>query len=180
MFVSGSMICLQSDKRVQVDDLCVGDRLVDPLTGGLGTLVDIRWRDVAFSVGGVSIFTELRPIRISVGALRDGVPERPLLVSPEQPILLPNPLRQGNGTPVLELQSCQSLLGLPGISLASDVDTCRYFALFFKQHQFVDVEGAVFQGVYADIETRAAPVRRTDISGSHVARKKARKTEGSR
>lgn len=163
MFVSGTIITQSTSKSRRIDDLETGDEITDPISGRVGRLIAVHKRDVAFGVSGIKIFSELRPVRIAKGAITGAHPKTDILVSPGQSLLY-LAKRGAKDIARLGLVSAQSLVDGAGFSRATDVKTCRYFALFFETPQLVEAQGGLFYcapGPY--LQSRAS--LRTQIMG---------------
>lgn len=145
MILSGTLVSSSvAGKLVPVDELRVGDTLKDPLTQKDGRILDIRCRDLEFEIAGVQLFSPYRPVQIGAGALGRQRPNRNLLVSPEQEVLVKIPRRDGTA-PILELRSASSLATLPDICIDSNLRACRYFLILMEADQLIEVEGAILK-----------------------------------
>ena len=142
----GAVICFAAGTLIEtaggprpVEDLAPGD-LVLTVDAGMQPLV---W--VGRSRLGPETLRRkphLRPIRISAGALGDGVPTRDLLVSPQHRILVASRVAERMcGTPRV-LVAAKHLCSIDGIAPESDLETVTYVHILFDRHQIVYSNGA--------------------------------------
>lgn len=135
-FVAGTRILTMQGQRA-VEDLTPGDRIMTR-DHGLQTLRWIGCRHVDASE--IADFDSVRPIRITKGALGNGLPDRDLLVSPEHRVLI-------SGDRVSELTgddealiAAKYLVGREGISV-EDIHEVIFYHLMFDDHELVLSEG---------------------------------------
>lgn len=83
-FTNGTMICTLKGEK-PVEELSVGDRVVTR-DNGLQTVRRISRRE--YDYGQLSVVKHLQPILVSAGALGKGLPERDMLLSPNQRLLV--------------------------------------------------------------------------------------------
>lgn len=84
----------------------------------------------------------LRPVRISAGALGPGLPAQDLTVSPQHRILLRSAIvARVSGQEEL-LVPAKALIGLPGITLVEAPGWTIYFHLLFDRHEIIFANGA--------------------------------------
>ncbi|MBO9410116.1 MULTISPECIES: Hint domain-containing protein [unclassified Ruegeria] len=140
-----------------------GDRCIQTLRVGeevltLGQGVQaLRW------IGRRSIFKadlqanpRLRPVRISAGALGDGLPHEDLLVSRQHRMLVRSRIAQRMfGAPEV-LVAAIRLVDTPGIYVDENVDEVEYFHLLFDEHQVVFAAGAPTESLFTGVEALRA------------------------
>lgn len=137
-FTTGTLI-QTSDGPKEVQDLRIGDLIVTRDAG----LQPLRW------IGGqmldaarLDLSPNLRPVRITAGALGAGLPLRDLLVSPQHRILVRSTVASRMFACTEVLIAAKNLVGLPGISVCRDVGPVTYLHLLFDDHQILLSEGA--------------------------------------
>ncbi|MDO5631469.1 MAG: Hint domain-containing protein [Paracoccus sp. (in: a-proteobacteria)] len=109
------------------------DHGLQPLSWVRGTPVDAARLDQQ---------PNLRPIRISVGALGQGTPNRDLIVSPQHRVLVRSVIAQRMfGQPEV-LVAAKHLLGLPGITALNPPQGVEYWHLLFPRHEIVRANAA--------------------------------------
>ncbi|MEJ6395627.1 Hint domain-containing protein [Gymnodinialimonas sp. 2305UL16-5] len=132
-FVAGTRIATSIGPK-PVEDLAIGDLLMTLDRGAQ----PIRWIGCAERHGqGV-----LAPIRISKGALGEGMPERDLYVSGQHRMMVRSRVADRMFGSAEVLIPAKKLLGLPGISVAETPDQVRYYHLLLDQHEIIQAEGA--------------------------------------
>ncbi|WP_323715557.1 Hint domain-containing protein [Paracoccus aminovorans] len=100
----------------------------------------------------LDVSPNLRPIRISAGALGQGLPLRDLIVSPQHRILVRSKIAQKMFGCAEVLVAAKQLLQIEGIDIAQDLDTVEYFHLLFDRHEIVLSEGAETESLYTGAE----------------------------
>ncbi|MDO5613450.1 MAG: Hint domain-containing protein [Paracoccus sp. (in: a-proteobacteria)] len=137
-FAAGTLIDTATGPRA-VETLRAGDlirtqdRGLQPLSWVRGTPVDAARLDVQ---------PNLRPIRISAGALGQGTPRRDLIVSPQHRVLVRSVIVQRMFGHSEVLVAAKHLLGLPGISVLNPPQGVEYWHLLFPHHEIVRANGA--------------------------------------
>lgn len=126
--------------QVPVEALRPGD-LVKTLAGGFQPLCMVHSR----RLGGHALRADpgLRPVRISRGALGDGLPRRDLWVSQQHRMLLNRPwfpVMFDVGEALVRAKSLP--LALPGVTIDARITQVTYYHLVFEQHEIVYAEGA--------------------------------------
>jgi len=91
---------------------------------------------------------KLCPVRVRVGALGPGFPQRSLLVSQQHRILVRSPLVERMFGSDEVLVAAKKLIGLPGIELAQDVSTLEYHHLLLDRHEIIFAEGVATESFY--------------------------------
>ena len=138
---------------VRVEDLKAGD---DVLTLDTGTQ-KIRWigsthRDSI----DLAADPKLRPVRISAGALGEGLPTQNLLVSRQHRFLVRSAIAQRMFDTSEVLLPAIKLIDLEGIDIAQDVDTVEYFHILFNRHEIVCSNGAWSESLFTGPEALKA------------------------
>ncbi len=138
---------------VRVEDLKAGD---DVLTLDTGTQ-KIRWigsthRDST----DLAVDPKLRPVRISAGALGEGLPAQDLLVSRQHRFLVRSPIALQMFETSEVLLPAIKLIGLEGIAIAQDVDAVEYFHILFDRHEIVCSNGAWSESLFTGPEALQA------------------------
>lgn len=178
------LICVARGTLIETPD---GTRFVESLSPGDmittwdGDARPVRWAGMRrVTAAELHEHPELRPIRISAGALGHGRPERDLLVSPQHHVLVegwaPELLF---GEPEV-LAPAAGLLDLPGVSREAAGQGIDYVHLLFDRHQIIFTEGAPTESFYpgpwsfaaigrdnaADIVSRVPAARSPDAYGA--------------
>jgi hypothetical protein len=151
-FARGTLIKTPAGE-VRVQDLTAGD---DVLTLDKGTQ-KIRWigstqRDSIDLVAN----PKLRPVRITAGALGDGLPAQDLLVSRQHRFLVRSPIAQRMFETSEVLLPAIKLIDLDGIDIAEDVDAVEYFHILFDRHEIVCSNGAWSESLFTGPEALQA------------------------
>lgn len=114
-----------------------------------GKLVEVKWigkRHV--TAQDLSENEKLLPVRIQTNALGNGLPSRDLFVSRQHRIFVTSPT-VSEVLPYPEtLIPAVKLVGLPGISIATDTKSVTYFHLMFEQHELIWAEGALAESFF--------------------------------
>jgi len=138
-FVMGAKI-LTPDGEVAIEQLKVGD-LVETRDKGAQA---IRWigRSKRNATAG------LIPVRITAGALGQGVPKKDLLVSQQHRMLVRSAIAQRVAGSDEVLIAAKKLLSLPGVILAEEFDEVTYFHILLDGHEIIFAEGAETESFY--------------------------------
>jgi hypothetical protein len=99
---------------------------------------------------------KLRPVRITAGALGQGLPRADLLVSRQHRMLVSSPICQRMFGQTDSLVSALKLTALPGIHVDEAVAEIDYIHLLFDQHEVVFAEGAPSESLLLQTEALAA------------------------
>ncbi|MFY0597552.1 MAG: Hint domain-containing protein [Cognatishimia sp.] len=95
---------------------------------------------------------KLYPVRISAGALGEGLPHRDLLVSRQHRMLITSKIAERMfGAPEV-LISAIRLTDLPGIFVDEDVQSVTYHHLLLENHQIIFAEGAPTESLLTGAE----------------------------
>lgn len=138
-FAKGTHILTPTGERL-IEDLEVGD-LVETRDGDAQT---IQW------IGTTTrkVTPKLAPIRITAGALGQGLPKRDLLVSPQHRMLVRSRIAQRMSDAGEVLIAAKKLLDLPGVMVASELEEITYFHILCEDHQILFAEGAEAESFY--------------------------------
>lgn len=131
-FTPGTLIATPRGER-KVQDLSIGDRVVTRDNG----IQEIRW------VGQRRLTREelakaehLNPVLIPKGALSDGLPERDMLVSPNQRLLVTSDQTALYFEEREVMAAAKRLTGVDGVEQV-DLPEVTYVFLMFDQHEVV-------------------------------------------
>ena len=137
-FVAGTLI-ETIDGPVAVEDLAAGDlvRTKD------GTSKPLRLRlHREISRADLVRNPQLRPVRITAGALGAGLPRRDLLVSPQHRMLANSPICGRMFGEQEVFLAAAKLTAMPGIYVDDTIEALTYFHLVFDAHEVIFSEGA--------------------------------------
>jgi hypothetical protein len=134
---------------VSIENLRVGDAVLT-LDRGAQPILWIGSRQL--NTIELMVFPNLRPIRVAAGALGLGLPERDLLVSPQHRMLLRSVIAQRMFGSAEVFVPAKKLVGVPGITVDSDVQSVEYFHLLFDRHEVVFAEGAPTESLFTGPE----------------------------
>lgn len=140
--VLGSVPCFTASSQVatghglvRVGSLTPGTRVITRDNG----MQELRWIGRrSFSWRALGLNPLLRPVRISAGALGDGVPERDMVVSPNHRFLT---RLSGEGEATERLTMARDLIGLEGVR-SDSTPQVEYWQLLFTRHELVLADGA--------------------------------------
>ncbi len=149
-FAAGTLIATPGGRR-PVETLGVGD-LVLTLDHGEQP---IRWiGSRTFVKQELERNPKLYPVRISKGALGNGLPEQDLLVSPQHRLLLRSRIVRRMFDCEEVLVAAKKLVNYPGICIDTDVSEVTYVHFLCDRHEVVDAEGALAESLYLGAEAR--------------------------
>ena len=94
----------------------------------------------------------LRPVRISAGALGDGLPTQDLTVSPQHRVLVSSAIAERMVGQRDVLVAAKQLVGAPGIAFDDGVETVEYFHFLLDAHRVVWSNGAPSESLYTGLE----------------------------
>jgi len=154
-FAQGTLI-ETSAGDVPVENLKVGDK-IRTLDNGFQ---DIRWAGV-MTIEPLALLQnpKLRPIRITAGALGNGLPRRDLLVSRQHRILVSSRIAERIFGMQEVLVPAIKLTELPGIHVDEAVTQVSYHHFLFEQHEVVFSEGAASESLFTGPEAlKSVPV----------------------
>lgn len=128
-----------------VQDLCIGERIFNPITCTYDEISDILQRQVDISEPN-SPGHNLCPVVIPQGSLHSSCPKRSLYLSPRQIILVAERRPAGNYPVTTSTYACSEVsserVKTPG--------RISYLAIFFEQRRFIDAGGVLLQAYTID------------------------------
>ena len=143
-FASGTLITTASGE-IKIDDLKVGD-LVTTLDHGEQP---IRWiGSRTLNLDELTAKPKLKPVRIPVGALGNGLPTRDLIVSQQHRVLVRSIIAKQMFKTSEVLVPAHKLVGIEGISIIEDAIELTYLHLLFARHEILFSEGAATESLY--------------------------------
>lgn len=150
-FTSGTLIETATGP-IAIEDIGVGDLVLT--TDGLKP---VRWiGKTPVSTAALLGNPKLFPIRITAGALGEGLPKRDLLVSRQHRMLVRSPIaRRMFGTSDVLVHAIK-LTQLAGIYVDQSVCDVTYYHMLFDGHQVVFAEGAPSESLYTGPEALKA------------------------
>ena len=95
---------------------------------------------------------KLRPVRITAGALGNGLPKRDLLLSRQHRVLISSPISQKMFLVDSILISAINLTKIPGIFVDDFVRNVKYFHLVFSKHELVFANGTICESLLPTAE----------------------------
>lgn len=158
-FASGTQIHTAAG-MISVENLREGDH-VALYDGSTAPVLRIFRRHVAPEM--LHLFPKLLPVRITAGALGDGLPKRDLLVSRQHCMLVRSKISERMfGSEVLI--PAIKLTTLPGI-FEEQVTEITYHHILFDRHQVIFAEGAPTESLYTGTEAlkTVSPDARTEL-----------------
>ncbi|MCD2313720.1 Hint domain-containing protein [Pseudosulfitobacter pseudonitzschiae] len=152
-FAAGTRIATGLRTAVRVEDLRGGDRILTVDHG----LQPIRWIGLRH-IGRTELSDTpgLRPVRVSAGALGNGLPVDDLIVSPQHRILVRSAIAQTMFNTHEVLVAAKQLVGVDGITTADDLTQISYFHFLCDAHEIVFANGAETESLFAGPQTLKA------------------------
>lgn len=147
-FTSGTLIATKQGK-VPVEKLVAGD-LVLTSSGDYKPLVMNMCRTL--SVETLTTNHKMRPIRITAGALGNGLPTRDLLVSRQHRMMVQSKIAERMFGSAEALVSAVKLTMLPGIFVERDDAPVTYHHLLFDTHEVIFAEDAPSESLFTGEE----------------------------
>ncbi|WP_426033616.1 Hint domain-containing protein [Cypionkella sp. TWP1-2-1b2] len=143
-FTAGTMIMTRAGE-IAVEDLCIGDEVLTVDNG----FRPIRWIGTRrLSAHQLQMAPQLRPIRIEIGALGNGLPLRPLEVSPQHRCLIRSHIAQRMVGEREVLAAAKHLLAAEGISVVESDAPVTYFHLLLDSHELLISNGAATESFF--------------------------------
>lgn len=151
-FTAGVRLMTARGQR-PVEKIAVGD-LVETADNGMQV---VRWVG-SRTLDAVDLMAapHLRPVRITRGALGEGLPKRDIMVSPQHRMLVRSEIAQSMFGTDEVLVAAKHLVGLPGIAIADEADEVTYVHVLFDRHEVVYAEGAQSESLYTGAEALKA------------------------
>ena len=147
-FTRGALIETPRGKK-QVEDLKVGDAICVS-SGGTKR---IKWiSSTKLGKAALARQPQNRPVRITAGALGNGLPHRDLLVSRQHRMLIDSKVAERMFGTCKALVSAIKLTALPGIYVDEDVEEVEYFHILFGEHQIIWAEGTLSESLFTGPE----------------------------
>lgn len=161
-----NIICFAAGMRIRTPG---GDVSVERLAAGMQVSTadngdqTVRWVGVAKV--DLTQNPQLRPIRISAGALGGGKPEADLIVSPQHRILVRSKIAQRLFSTNEVLVAAKHLVSIDGIDLVHDLTQVEYVHFLCDDHQIVFANGAETESLFTGPEALKAvsPAARDEI-----------------
>ena len=143
-FTAGTLIVTRRGE-IAVEDLRVGD---DVLTVDHG-FRPIRWiGSRRLSARQLQLAPQLRPIRIEIGALGNGLPLRPLEISPQHRCLIRSEIAYQMVGAREVLAAAKHLLSVEGISVRETDAPVTYFHVLLDSHELLISNGAATESFF--------------------------------
>lgn len=150
-FTAGTLIETKQG-LVAIEDVKVGD-LIQTFYG----VKPVRWiGNSPVSIEKLLTNPKLFPIRITSGALGDGLPTRDLLVSRQHRMLVRSPIAKRMFGTTDVLVHAIKLAELPGIYIDHSMTEVTYYHMLFDKHEVVYAEGAPSESLYTGPEALKA------------------------
>ncbi len=155
-----TLICLTAGTIIEteagpakIDDLAVGDKVQTQDNG----FQPIRWIGKR-ALNRIELLQNpnFYPVRISAGALGDGLPSRDLLVSRQHRMLSSSKIAQRMFGKTEVLVAAVKLTELPGIFVDTDVESVTYIHILFDQHEIIFAENSPTESLFTGEEALRA------------------------
>lgn len=148
--------CFTAGTRIET---CYGPQDISTLEPGdlvksaYEKLLPLRWIGRRkLTQDELQAFPHLRPIRISAGAMGNGLPVRDLLVSRQHRMLVSSPVARRMFGSEDVLIAAIKLTELPGIYVDETVQEVEYIHLLFDQHEVILAEGSPSESLFTGAE----------------------------
>ncbi|MEC8041386.1 MAG: Hint domain-containing protein [Pseudomonadota bacterium] len=117
------------------------------------------------SAKDLAAYPNLRPVKITAGALGQGLPKRDLWVSPQHRMLVASPVAKRMFGAAEVLVAAIRLTELPGIYVDEWVDCITYVHVVMDQHQVIIAEGSPSETLFTGPEALRAmtPAAREEL-----------------
>jgi len=154
------VICFGSDTMIQTPDgtrkagdLKVGDLVVNRD----GDAIPIRWVGARkVDLADAPADSKMRPVRISAGALGNGLPVADLTVSRQHRMLVESGHRALPMDTQEALISAIKLTALPGIFVDNEATEVEYIHFLFDRHEVIYAEGSATESLFPGPEALKA------------------------
>lgn len=146
----------------KIEDLLPDDRVLTLDRG----YMPVRWKGThSFTRKELQGNEKLRPVRISAGALGDGLPERDLIVSRQHRVLFRTKIAERMFGVSEVLVAAINLTELPGIYVENDCEAVCYHHLLFDTHAVIFADGAPVESLFTGKEAMksVSPEARAEI-----------------
>lgn len=151
-FCRGTHIATPEGER-PVEDLARGD-LVRTAQGKAEPIVLISRRTI--SSKELAKAPGLRPVRITAGALGDGLPRRDLLVSPQHRLQVSSPIAARMFGTEHVLVAAFRLTNLSGIYVDTKLEELTYVHILLRHHDVIFAEGTPSESLFLGKQTLAS------------------------
>ncbi len=161
-FARGTEIATRNG-LVAIEDLAAGDPVITMDHG----FRPIRWiGSRKLDAIDLEMHPKLRPIRISAGALGNGLPEHDLHVSPQHRVLVRSRIAERMFGKREVLVPANKLLVLDGFEIDTQAENVEYFHMLFDEHEIVFSNGAPTESLFTGPEAlkAVAPEAREEIT----------------
>lgn len=164
-----TFVCFRNGTRiltargdVAVEDLRVGDMVMTRDHG----LQPLRWigsKQVTADL--LHLFPQMRPVRISAGALGPDLPTRDLYVSQQHRVLVGGKIVERVLGEPEALVAAKHLTEIDGIDIDDSAQELSYFHMLFDRHEIVCSEGAQTESLFTGPEAMksVSPEARAEI-----------------
>ena len=143
-FTRGTLI-ETADGQIPIEQLNIGDKV---RTKGNG-FQKIKWiGSRKISSLGLKANPNLRPVRITAGALGRGLPTQDLIVSRQHRMFIRSKVSNRMFGENEVLISAIALTEMPGIYVDEQANSVEYFHIAFENHEIVFAEGALTESLY--------------------------------
>lgn len=132
----------------RIDTISIGDQIKTP--DGFSRVRWIGHRVVG--AGELARFPKLRPVRITAGALGNGLPTRDLVVSRQHRMMVHSKIAARMFGQDQVLVPAIMLTEMPGIFIDESVDRIEYYHLLFDDHEIIFAQGAATESLFTGPE----------------------------
>lgn len=143
-FTAGTLINTIDGKKL-IEEIAAGD-LIETADEGYQP---VRWIGASSCDSkGLASNAKLKPVRISAGALGDGLPERDLIVSRQHRVVVNSQIAQRVFGTEETLIAAIKLIGINGVEIVEDCKEVTYFHILFDRHQIVFSESMPTESLF--------------------------------
>ena len=160
-FTSGTLIRTPKGNR-PIEELEIGDTVIV----ASGKIRQIRWiGSRKLNKTNLDANPKLQPVRITKGAMGNGLPQRDLLVSRQHRMLVSSKVAERMFGVTDALIAANKLTTHPNVGVDESVEEVEYFHLLFDKHEVIFAEGAPSESLYTGPEALKAlsPEAREEI-----------------